>query len=93
MTASTVLLVTTSYDLVPEYVGTIWGALLDSAPSIDGSKKPELRPSDTKEGISMSANAPFLAKFAKAPSKDEAKSNSNPGTISTRVARETTDDR
>ena len=40
----------------------------------------------------MSANSPFLAKFAKAPSKDEAKSNSNPGTISTRVARETTDD-
>ena len=41
----------------------------------------------------MSANAPFLAKFAKATSKDEAKSSSNPGTISTRVARETTDDR
>ena len=40
----------------------------------------------------MSANAPFLAKFAKPPSKDKAKSNSNPGTISTRVARETTDD-
>ncbi len=45
----------------------------------------------------MSANAPFLAKFAKAPSKDEAKSTSaNPTsekrTIVTKVERETTDD-
>ncbi len=46
----------------------------------------------------MSANAPFLARFVKRPSKEEAKSNSGnatseKGTISTRVNRETTDDR
>ncbi len=40
----------------------------------------------------MPVTAPFLAKFAKAPAKDEAKPNSNSGTIATRVARETTDD-
>ena len=45
----------------------------------------------------MSANAPFLAKFAKAPSKEAAGSNSaNPTsekrTIVTKVERETTDD-
>ena len=43
----------------------------------------------------MSANAPFLAKFAKPPPKEEAKANSNyeESTLVTRVARETTDDR
>ena len=43
----------------------------------------------------MSTNAPFLAQFAKPPSKEEAKSNSNheKSTIETRVDRETTDDR
>ena len=45
----------------------------------------------------MSANAPFLAKFAKVPSKEAAGSNSgNPTsekrTIVTKVERETTDD-
>ena len=46
----------------------------------------------------MSANAPFLAKFAKAPSKgapesNSANSTSEKGTLVTKVARETTDDR
>lgn len=43
----------------------------------------------------MSANAPFLAKFARPLSKEEAKSNpiSEKYTIATRVDRETTDDR
>ena len=46
----------------------------------------------------MSANAPFLAKFAKRPSKEESGSmsgNETPekGTLITRVRRETTDDR
>ena len=69
--------------------------LQTSDPSVQGSKKPDLsgRDDDTTEETYMSENAPFLAKFAKTPSNDEAKSNSNPGTISTRVDRETTDDR
>ena len=56
---------------------------------------PKLPTQDEKEDAFMSASAPFLAKFAKPPSKQEAKSNSTSekGTISTRVARETTDDR
>ena len=46
----------------------------------------------------MSANAPFLAKFAKAPPKgapesNSANSTSEKGTFVTQVARETTDDR
>ena len=46
----------------------------------------------------MSANVPFLAKFAKQPPKDEEKLNSGSavsekGTNVTRVNRETTDDR
>ena len=43
----------------------------------------------------MPANAPFLAKFARPPLREESKSNptSEKRTISTRVARETTDDR
>ena len=43
----------------------------------------------------MSTNAPFLAKFARLPSKEEAKSNADheKSTIETFVDRETTDDR
>ena len=46
----------------------------------------------------MSANVPFLAKFARRLSKEEAESNlgntaSEKGTIITKVNRETTDDR
>ena len=46
----------------------------------------------------MPVNKPFLAKFAKRPSKAEAESNSGSavaekGTIVTRVYNETTDDR
>ena len=46
----------------------------------------------------MFAGAPFLAKFAKAPSKGEseshaANSTTEKGTSFTKVARETTDDR
>ena len=46
----------------------------------------------------MSANAPFLAKYAKRLSEKEVESNlakgtSEKGTYFTRVARETTDDR
>ena len=43
----------------------------------------------------MSVNAPFLARFAKPASREEPKSNSTSekGTIFTKVARETTDDR
>ncbi len=45
----------------------------------------------------MPANVPFLAKFAKRPKEASGSKSSNEvqnkGTISTRVARETTDDR
>ena len=46
----------------------------------------------------MSASAPFLAKFAKRPSKEESGSKSGnetpeKGTFITKVSRETTDDR
>ena len=42
----------------------------------------------------MSANAPFLAKFARPPLREESKSNptSEKRTLITKVARETTDD-
>ena len=43
----------------------------------------------------MSANAPFLAKFARPTSREEAKPNptSEKRTLITKAARETTDDR
>ena len=92
MTARTILLVSPSYDSATEHAGTVWGES-GSAPPICDNNQPGLLPSDAREDLIMSTNSPFLARFAKAPSKDVAKSNSSPVTIATRVERETTDDR
>ena len=65
--------------------------------SIHGSKKLKNKGEIQKGDPYMSANEPFLAKFAKAPSTGARESNSRnstteKGTIITEVAKETTDD-